>query len=72
MAKTFRLTIDTGNAAFSDAYWGAHDTARVNETARILREVADQLEAGEEFDKYQTLFDVYGNDVGRAAFKETP
>jgi hypothetical protein len=61
---TFRLYIDTDNAAFGD------DAASRNmETARILRKIADRLEAGEDFLFYQTLFDINGNDVGRAAFK---
>lgn len=55
-------TIDTENAAFD----GARDT----EVARILRSVANRLDAGEDFSHYLTLFDANGNDVGRAAFKE--
>ena len=62
MATTFRLHIRTDNAAF-DGYMHF-------ETARILREVADRLDQGEAFTLYQTLHDINGNDVGRAAFKE--
>lgn len=58
MAKTFTVKIDTDNAAFGDA-WQL-------ETARILRDIADRLEAGEQFTHYQTLRDVNGNEVGRA------
>ena len=57
---TFRLTIDTDNEAFWD---------RNTETARILRSVADMLDRSADFSHYLTLFDVNGNDVGRAAFK---
>lgn len=59
---TFILKVDTDNDAFQP---------NPNfETARILREVAERLEFGEVFSTYQTLFDMNGNDVGRAAFKE--
>jgi len=44
---------------------------RNQETARILRRIADRLDAGEAFSKYETLLDANGNDVGRAAFKPT-
>ena len=68
---TFRLTIDTDGDAFK-AHVAAYDeTERNIETARILRNIADRLDAGESFDKYQTLCDVNGNDCGRAAFKPT-
>lgn len=67
---TFRLTIDTDTAAFTgDAYGASPAGERNAETARILREVADRLDAGDDFTKYRTLFDLNGNDVGRAAFK---
>lgn len=60
---TFRLTIDTDNAAFEGENKGL-------ETARILRVVADRLERRDgDFGYFQTLRDVNGNDVGRAAFK---
>ena len=59
----FLLTINTENAAFSD---GNHEV----ETARILQDVALRLVRGDDFSHYRTLFDVNGNDVGRAAFKD--
>lgn len=62
MGTTFRLTIRTDNAAFDEEY-------QAQETARILRDVADKLDAGENFEMFRTLFDINGNDVGRAAFK---
>ena len=56
MTQTFRLEIETGNAAFGgDAY------ERDQELARIMRTVATQLDAGEE---PGILFDVNGNRVG--------
>jgi hypothetical protein len=67
---TFKLTIDTDNAAFSDDDDDMHaDDQKARETARILREVAARLERGDDFSMYQTLHDLNGNDVGRAAFK---
>ena len=61
--ETFKLYIDTSNAAFDGR-------AKKWETARILRGVADALLRGESFAHYSTLFDINGNDVGRAAFKK--
>jgi hypothetical protein len=55
---SFQLALDCDNDAFAD------DPAA--EVARILRHVADRLDAGETFDDYQTLLDENGNDVGRA------
>ena len=67
---TFRLTIDTDTAAFAGDSYGASPAGERNaETARILRVVAARLDAGEDFAFYETLFDLNGNDVGRAAFK---
>lgn len=58
----FRLFVHTDNAAFGDApQW---------ELARILRKVADRVEAGEDISHYLTILDVNGNDVGRFALKE--
>jgi hypothetical protein len=38
--------------------------------ARILREVANNLESGRDsYRQYRTLHDINGNDVGRAALK---
>ena len=56
----FQLKIDCDNAAFE------YDP--VPETARILRALAHRLEHGDSFDKFRTVFDINGNDVGRAAF----
>jgi hypothetical protein len=35
------------------------------ECVRILRAIADQIEAGRDAYNYQTIFDANGNDVGR-------
>ena len=73
---TFRVTIDTTNSGFEcnseppcDAMQACD--GRNQETARILRRIADRLDAGEAFSVYETLRDSNGNDVGRAAFKPT-
>lgn len=64
MGMTFTIKIDTENAAFSPAG---------PEVARILREIAHDVEAQGilMFDRYQTLRDINGNDVGRAGWKRT-
>jgi hypothetical protein len=59
---SFRVNISTENAAFDG-------DARNHETARILRRIADRLDAGESMEFYETLLDSNGNDVGRCAFK---
>lgn len=51
----FKLTIDTGNAAFEDEGKGC-------EIARILRAIADKVENGAESGK---AVDLNGNTVGR-------
>ena len=56
---TFSLEITCNNAAFEE---GAH-----LEVARILRELADRLEADETI-KQLKLRDVNGNTVGTARF----
>lgn len=56
----FTLYIRTGSTAFDDP--------PNIETARILRDIAERLEAGEDFNFYETLQDINGNDVGRAKF----
>lgn len=61
--RVFRLYINTENDAFQ-----GDDCGRF-ETARILREVADRVEAGDIQDLYRTIYDKNGNDCGRAAFK---
>ncbi len=63
---TFKLHIHTDNAAFTDK---DNIYADHLEVARILRGVAQGLEEGFDFSHYKTLFDINGNDVGRAAFK---
>lgn len=60
--QRFHLTITAENAAFYP------DPAP--EIARILREVANRIEAGESFDKYRNLHDANGNIVGTFALKE--
>lgn len=70
---TFTVKIDTDGPAFNcgssmhsdDLRWCAQ---RSRETARILRVIAERLDADEWFDTFQTLFDTDGNDVGRAKF----
>lgn len=53
------LRLESGNAAFDDS---PH-----NETARILRLLADAIESGKEGDFL--LSDINGNRVGRAFFE---
>ncbi len=59
----FTLSIETGNEAFtiaaSDKFMG--DQADGQEIARILKEVAIQLENGKEFG---TIKDINGNTIG--------
>ena len=76
MTTTFILKVDTESTAF-ECYSGVHAhshlawcSVRAKEVARILREVATRLENGETFSHSQTLLDLNGNDVGRAAFKQ--
>jgi len=64
----FTLTISTENAAFEACGLDVF-LCREREVARILRDVADKLETGSDFSMFRTLFDINGNDVGRAAFK---
>ena len=59
----FKLWINTDNAAFDRG-------RRSHEVARILREISVRLDHGQPFNMYETLRDLSGNDVGRAAFKE--
>lgn len=61
----FTLTIRTENDAF-----GEDAETRAYEVARILREIARKLEAGDDdFGHYRTLRDSNGNDVGRARLR---
>lgn len=66
--SSFKLNVHTDNAAFCDEETG--DPAPASELARILRKVADRVEAGEDISHYLTIFDANGNDVGRFALKE--
>jgi hypothetical protein len=50
----FRCEFSTTNAAFDDA--------PASEAARILREIARKIEAGESFDG--VIFDANGNRIG--------
>ena len=54
--QAFALTIHTGSDVFKPA--------PAPELARILREVADQIEAGLEHGKSVPLHDINGNHVG--------
>lgn len=58
----FQIHIRTETAAFED------DPTR--EVTRILREVADKIEQGEDASLSLTIFDVNGNDVGRYKLTE--
>lgn len=63
MMARFELWINTDNAAFADG-------EKSFEVSRILREVADRIDGnGELPDRYQTIHDINGNDVGRYAEK---
>ena len=66
--NTLYLAIDLVNDAFSPDW--------KPEAARILREVADKLESGDDeyadWTLYRTLHDANGNDVGRVARKAPP
>jgi hypothetical protein len=56
-----RIEFSMDNAAF--------DSDPSNEAARILRRIADQVaddpEGSPRYDKFRTVFDSNGNDVGR-------
>lgn len=75
---TFRAMFDCGNAAFhpddQDDDCEVDDlnppTEMRGEIARILRQIADKVEAGEECHHHRTIFDVNGNDVGRFVLKD--
>ena len=56
----FRLSVDTGNAAFDDDYR--------NEVARILRAAADAIDASAS--QSSILRDINGNAVGAWNFNE--
>lgn len=61
----FRVTIRTGNAAFDDGN-GTY------EVARILRDIADQIEPAALADARHavSLFDINGNRVGQYKYHE--
>lgn len=59
--SAFHLTVNVDNAAF--------DPDPRPELVRILRTIADSVEAGGYIGHYRTVFDVNGNDVGRFALK---
>jgi hypothetical protein len=65
----FNLFLSCNNDAFGENT--EHDISAEcrAETARILRETADRVEMGDIEGLYRTLWDINGNDVGRAAFK---
>jgi len=63
----FRVFVNCDNAAFDDV---TGFNGRGEETARILREIADRISRTEELPDYITLRDINGNDVGRATFSE--
>ena len=58
-----RINIQADNDAFEEGN-------REGELARIIRDISQRLEEGEEFGWFLTLFDINGNDVGRVALKE--
>ncbi len=57
----FTVQLSTDNAAF--------DPDPAPELARIMRKIADTIEAGDDIGQFLTIFDVNGNDVGRFALK---
>jgi hypothetical protein len=73
----FVLNINVDNAAFGDEETdeqtrvGDIASERAAETARILREVAARIEAGEITTVMRTVRDSNGNDIGRASFKDS-
>jgi len=66
----FSLHIHCDNAAFADAQGNVTPESAANELAVLLRVVALRLERGDYYDKYRTIHDTNGNDVGRFAIKE--
>ena len=59
-----RLFIHTDNAAF-----GETESEKAAECARILRNIAANLDDWDGTQQYQTIFDMNGNDVGRYRLK---
>lgn len=64
---TFRLTIETDNAAFEDTMEIGRGPAW--EIARILREVATRIDAGD-IGKARDIRDINGNVVGQFELKQ--
>jgi hypothetical protein len=63
----FCLEISTDNDAFHDDEGATYNPPEV---CRILRDVADRLERGEDFTSMRKLRDYNGNTVGNARFFE--
>lgn len=64
----FKLSIETGNAAFCDPATGEESSWDENhEVARILREIADKIDDGRREGK---AIDYNGNSVGEYTFYE--
>lgn len=64
---TFRLHIDTDNAAFYDEYDDDYNPHA--ELAALLRKVADRVVSGEDIGQELTILDSNGNTVGRFALE---
>ncbi len=60
----FNIAIEGDNAAFDDDARG--------ETARILRDVAQRIESGEDANYYRTIRDINGNRIGAFRFVDNP
>lgn len=56
-----KINFETGNAAFADSDGNDSDEARRAESARILRHIADKLDAGQDSG---SVMDYNGNKVG--------
>lgn len=69
MTHTFTVKIECGNDAFTDEAGNVTNDSAAPELARILREIADRIEAGTDYGWFKTIHDVNGNDVGRYALK---
>ena len=64
----FDVSMEVDNMAFGD---GVDPEARNYEVARVLRELADKIEADYvPMDNYRILRDINGNTVGTAQFKD--
>jgi len=57
---TFKLTLDTDNAAFEE---------NPLEMVRILRDLAMDIEEGKTFEKHKNIYDANGNVVGTCVWK---